>query len=232
MMKRKQILVLPLLLIAVLLTGCVVVEDEYVPSLVDTTSEGWTRIDIRALDDLMYRQPEGVLSVEAMEGLVFLRNGERLAREVALAFMERYGSHPFYGQAEAERMHGRAVSRLLERYALFDPVAGQPIGVFDDPFWQAEYDFFTDQGALGYVDALLASLEIQEAALVDLRYWYDRGESDVVVMETYRALLMATRNHLRVLNRELESVGFAYVPIYVSHADYDRIVNTPIEYQF
>jgi hypothetical protein len=231
-MKRIPILILPLMLMTVFMTGCVVVEEDYPPSLADMTSEGWTRINIDALNELLYRIPEGALSVEAMQGLVFLRNGERLAQAVALDFMDHYGSHPFYGQAEAERTHGRAVARLLDRYALYDPVAGLPMSVFDDPFWQAEYDFYTSQGALGYVDALLVSIEIQEAALVDIRHWYEQGEPDAVVMETWRALLMATRNHLRVLNRELESVGFDYMPIYVSRAEYEGIVYTPFEYQY
>jgi len=229
-MKKIQILILPWLLTTLLMAGCVVVEEDQQPPLADTTAEGWTLIDIAALDELMYRIPEGALSVEAMQGLVFLRNGERLARAVALDMMDHYGSHPFYGLAEAERTHGRAVSRLLDRYALYDPVAGLPMGVFDAPFWQAEYDFYTSQGALGYVDALLVSLEIQEAALVDIRYWYEQGESDAVVMETWRALLMATRNHLRLLNRELESIGFEYTPIYVSRSEYEGIVTTSLEY--
>jgi hypothetical protein len=231
-MKRTPIMIFPWMLMTLFMTGCVVVEEDHPPSLVDTTSEGWAYIDIAALDELMYRTPEGALSVEAMQGLVFLRNGERLAQAVALDMMDHYGSHPFYGLAEAERTHGRAASCLLDRYALYDPVANLPMGVFDDPFWQSEYDFYTAQGAQSYVDALLVSLEIQEAALADIRYWYERGEADAVVMETWRALLMATRNHLRALNRELESIGFEYTPIYVTRAEYEGIVYTPFEYHY
>jgi hypothetical protein len=233
-MKKNTLLIVPLLLSMALLSGCMVVTNEgYTPPpLAQTTIDGWTELNAEAVDELDYSHPHGILSVEAMEGLIFLRNGERLAKDIAHDFMDAYGSHPFFGQSEAERSHGRAVSQLLARYALHDLVDDQRPGEYSDPFWQSEYDFYREQGALGYIDALLVSLEIQEAAVVDLRYWSELSESDVVVVEVLRALLMATRNHLRILNNELESVGFEYTPVYFSEAEYDQIVYGPLEYWF
>jgi len=233
-MKKNTVLILPLLLSMALLSGCMVVtNEEYAsPPLAQTTIDGWTELNAEAVDELDYSNPHGILSLEAMEGLVFLRNGERLAEDVAQELMGAYGSHPFYGQSVAERSHGRAISELLERYAIHDSVGIQLHGEYSDPFWQSEYDFYVAQGDLSYVDALLVSLEIQEAALVDLRYWAELSESDVVVVEVFQALLLATRNHLRLLNNELESVGFEYTPVYLSQAEYDQIVYGPLEHWF
>jgi len=233
-MKKNTLLIIPLLLSMALLSGCMVVTSEgpLPPPLAETTIDGWTELNAEAVDELDYSHTHGILSVEAMEGLVFLRNSERLAEDLARDFMNLYGSHPFFGQSEAERSHGEAVSRLLDRYAIHDSIEDQLAGDYSDPFWQSEYDFYRVQGELGYIDALLASLEIQEAALVDLRYWSELSESDVVVVEVFRALLLATRNHLRLLNNELESVGFEYMPVYLSQPEYDRIVYGPLEYWF
>lgn len=230
-MLPKPTLFISFVMMSLVLTGCVVeTNEEYLPPLSETTEQGWTRIDTQALDEYMYQTPGGSLSLAAMDGLVFLRHGERLSRDLALAFMDIYGSHPFFGQAGAEQSHGDAVSMLMGRYALHDAVAEQTEGVYEDPYWQDEYDFFIALGELSYIDALLVSLEIQEASLADIRYWYEHGEEDFVVMETYAALLKATRNHLRVLAQELASVGFEYDPVYLTPLQYENIIHTPLEY--
>jgi hypothetical protein len=210
----------------------VATEDPLPQPLAQTTIDGWTELNTEVVAELDYTHPHGMLSVEAMEGLIFLRNGERLARDVARALMDYYGSHPFFGQSEAERSHGEAIGQLMTRYALYDSVSTQLPGEFSDPYWQSEYDFYLSQAELGYIDALLVSVEIQEAALVDLRYWNSLSETDYVVVEVIRALLLATRNHLRLLNNELESVGYEYTPMYLSGAAYADIVYSPLEYWF
>jgi len=41
--------------------------------------------------------------------------------------------------------------------------------------------------------------------------------------------LEGSRNHLRVFNRQLESIGITYAPVYISQEEYDQIISTPME---
>ena len=81
--------------------------------------------------------PTGELTDYEIEALLFMREEEKLARDVYLAMYEVWGTPIFSNIAGSEQAHMDAVAYLLEAYGLEDPVAGNPNGIFENDELQA-----------------------------------------------------------------------------------------------
>ena len=64
------------------------------------------------------------------DGLLYMREEEKLARDVYLALYERWGARTFLNIAKAEQQHMDAVGALLAVRNIEDPVAGSAAGEF------------------------------------------------------------------------------------------------------
>ena len=73
----------------------------------------------------------GALSADETADLLYMREEEKLARDLYLAFYDRYGLPAFSNIAAAEQRHMDAVRYVLEGYGLVDP-AGEfrPQGIY------------------------------------------------------------------------------------------------------
>ena len=77
--------------------------------------------------------------------MLFMREEEKLARDVYLTLYDAWGLTPFASIAVSEQSHMNAMLLLL-KYRLPDPAAGKPIGEFTDPDLQALYDTLIARG--------------------------------------------------------------------------------------
>jgi len=77
-------------------------------------------------------------SIETQD-LSFMREEEKLARDVYLALHEQWGLVPFASISAGEQKHMDAVLALLRKYGLPDPAATLFIGEFADAELQAWY---------------------------------------------------------------------------------------------
>ena len=141
------------------------------------------------------------LSATEKESLLYMREEEKLARDVYNAFYDRYGLRVFSNIAASEQAHMNAVLTLLNRYGLADPAATTP-GVFNNADLQALYDDLIAQGNQSLTEALRAGVLIEETDIADLQ--------DGLALTThadlravYANLLRASQNHLRAFSRQL-----------------------------
>ena len=97
----------------------------------------------------------GVQALNSVEraDLVFMRQEEKLARDIYLQSGERYAIPPFDNIAASEQRHMDSMLQLLQRYGVADPIAGFPIGQFADSSLQALHD---NLRALGSGDSATA----------------------------------------------------------------------------
>ncbi|MEA1940422.1 MAG: DUF2202 domain-containing protein, partial [Candidatus Caldatribacteriota bacterium] len=56
------------------------------------------------------------------EGLLLMREEEKLARDVYLNLYEKWNLKTFYNIAQSEKTHMEAIKTLLDRYDIKDPV--------------------------------------------------------------------------------------------------------------
>ena len=141
------------------------------------------------------------LSATEKESLLYMREEEKLARDVYTAFYARYGLRVFSNIATSEQAHMDAVLTLLNRYGLADPAAAAP-GVFNNDDLQALYDDLIDQGNASLTAALQAAVLIEETDIADLQDGLALT-SHADLRAVYNNLLRASQNHLRAFSRQL-----------------------------
>jgi hypothetical protein len=167
----------------------------------------------------------GELSAAEIEGVLYMREEEKLARDVYLALYERWGTRIFQNIAQSETAHMEAVLTLIERYGLEDPAAGKEVGVFTNETLQELYDELVAQGEQSLAAALRVGAAIEEIDILDLEaYISQTNRTDI--RRVYESLTRGSRNHLRAFVRNLEwQTGEAYEPQYLDQAAYEAIVN-------
>ncbi len=166
------------------------------------------------------------LSVVEQADLIFMRQEEKLARDVYLQNGETYGIATFDNIATSEQRHMDAILQLLQRYRLTDPVVGLPIGEFVDPELQALHDNLMGLGAADALSALKVGGLIEEVDMRDIVAAIERSQR-ADIDSVYANLLCGSRNHLRAFAGQIElTTGLPYAAQVLPQAEVDAILAT------
>lgn len=160
-----------------------------------------------------------------IEGLLFMREEEKLAHDVYLALYDIWGQSIFQNIAESEQTHTDSVKHLLDKFGIDDPAANTAAGVFANADLQNLYNELTALGAQSLEDALRVGAAIEEIDILDLEENLATvTESEIV--QVYENLLSGSENHLRAFVSTLaQKTGETYTPQYLSQAVYDAILS-------
>lgn len=173
--------------------------------------------------------PQSSLSAVEKTDLLFMREEEKLARDVYLTLYETWRLAVFSNIASSEQSHMDALLKLLRMYQLPDPAAGNAIGEFTNPTLQSLYDTLMGKGRLSALDALQVGGIIEETDMRDLVGAIDRSDN-ADIDATYENLLCGSRNHLRAFARNLESMtGQPYAAQVIPQDEVDAILDSPLE---
>jgi hypothetical protein len=172
--------------------------------------------------------PTGPATPELAADLQFLREEEKLARDVYLTLYDAWQLAPHQNIAESEQTHTDRVLDLLVALDLPDPVVDDTVGVFVNPQLAGLYVELVATGRRTEVASLEVGATIEDLDLRDLNLMAART-TDAGVLATYEALACGSRNHLRSFSSQLGSRGVTYAPHYLSQTDYDAIVSSDRE---
>ncbi len=166
----------------------------------------------------------GSLSADETESLIFMREEEKLARDVYQALYSQWGIQTFQNIATSEQVHMDAVKVLLDRYGLTDPAATQA-GVFANPDLQALYDQLIARGSRSLVEALKVGAAVEEIDILDLEKRLTQIDN-MDIQQVFNNLLNGSKNHLRAFSSALQvQTGETYYPQYLSNEVYQAIMN-------
>lgn len=169
------------------------------------------------------------LSAEEAADLTFMREEEKLARDTYLTLYELWELEIFSNIASSEQMHMNAILKLLKKYDLPDPAAGNEIGEFTNDTLQALYNTLIGMGELSGLDALKVGGIIEETDMRDIKAAIERSVHDDVDA-VYESLLCGSRNHLRGFAQNIEQLtGEAYVAQVLTQTEVDEILATAFE---
>lgn len=173
--------------------------------------------------------PQSVsVSSSVAEDLTFIRQEEKMARDVYIALHDAWGLNVFSNITSSEQRHMDVMLALLDRYGVADPVAGAGNGAFVDPLVQELYGQLLARGKASLVDALTVGAIIEDFDIVDIQARLASSPpADVVT--AYENLMKGSRNHLRSYVSQLKARGASYAPTYLSAEQYQSIVSTPME---
>jgi len=173
-------------------------------------------------------QDMGPLSDPEIEEVLYMRQEEKLARDVYLTFSDTWLADVFETIAASEQRHMDAVGRIIEAQELEDSVDEDTVGAFTDPFFTGLYTDLTEAGNVSYVDALKTGAYIEELDLADLALALDIVENTHLI-QVLENLQRGSRNHLRAFVRYLAAEGETYAPQVLPQEDFDEIISSDVE---
>lgn len=164
------------------------------------------------------------LSTEEAQGLAFMREEEKLARDVYAVLYQNWGMRIFSNISASEETHTQAVKALILRYELTDPVVDDAAGVFADSALSALYAQLVEAGGQSLVEALKVGAAIEEIDILDLKHQLDEVVDNEDIAFVYGNLMRGSENHLRAFVRTLERQGETYTPQHLDAEDYEAIL--------
>jgi hypothetical protein len=152
------------------------------------------------------------LSEDEEHYLLFMREEEKLARDVYLYFFDMYGEKIFQNISAAEQTHTTKVLQLLNNYNLSDPAEDTERGEFVDGDLQALYLMLISKGEQSLNDALFVGYIIEVTDIDDLNAAIE-GTNKTDILHVYSQLLAGSNNHLAAFEKSLKSNDVDYQSI-------------------
>ena len=143
--------------------------------------------------------------------LTYMREEEKLARDVYLGLYDQWRLTIFDNISKSEQTHMDAIKTLLDRYRIPDPAAGKGIGEFTNDHLRDLYKELIAKGSTSEVEALQAGVLIEETDIEDLNAGIASAtRRDITTV--YSNLLQGSLNHLKAFVSNLAKYGVTYEP--------------------
>ena len=159
--------------------------------------------------------PPGNQNVGDLDGLetnqlVYMREEEKLARDVYITLQGLWNHKAFAKISDSEQRHMDAMLKMLDLYGVDDPVGNNPIGTFTEPILQDLYDDLIARGSESLLEAFYTGAWIEETDIRDLQAAIDYTD-EAPLDNSYGNLLAGSRNHLRTFVAHIEAMGEDYL---------------------
>jgi len=142
------------------------------------------------------------LTADEKYWLTYMREEEKLARDVYLSLGSTWNIPIFSNIAQSEQVHMDSMKTLIDRYGLPDPAAGKSQGEFTDPALQKLHDDLIAQGSVSSVEALKVGVLIEETDIRDLNKAIATTQKKDI-RTAYNNLLQGSMNHLNAFEANL-----------------------------
>lgn len=157
------------------------------------------------------------LNAETVASLTFMREEEKLARDVYQVLADQWQIRVFENIVGSEQTHMDQLKCLLDSYQLADS-ASSVAGQFNNTELQNLYQDLTTRGKTSLIEALRVGALIEEVDIRDL----NQGLTVIQIPEirlVYQSLLEGSKNHLRAFTSNLSQQGETYQSQVLSDAE-------------
>lgn len=166
------------------------------------------------------------LTQSEIDDLNFLREEEKLARDVYLFSYNKYQSEIFNSISQSEQKHMDSVLKLMTKYGIPDSAATE-IGVFNNSNLQSLYTALTTQSDISVIEALKVGATIEDLDINDIDdFIINTTKSDL--LKVYDNLTCGSKNHIRSYTSQLTINGLTYIPQFISIEYYNIILSSSI----
>ena len=147
-----------------------------------------------------------VLDYNEQTHLAFMREEEKLARDVYIKLGDMYPEHPIFGKIDdSEQQHTDAVKAMLQKYGLQDPSTNDNVGVYtgEDYGWyfNEKFEELVARASISELEALYVGAFIEELDMIDIQ------QCPKIIVETNNGI-----NDVSACGR-----------VYTDNADIDRL---------
>lgn len=175
------------------------------------------------------QQPRAVtstLSRAETDVMIFMREEEKLARDVYDTLYEQWGLTVFNNISDAEQKHADKILGLLNRYGIADPVIDDTTGIFQQQALTDLYYQLLAHGQSSKQDALYVGAFVEETDILDLRKAI-AGTSRPDIIRVYESLMNASYQHLRTFVAQIKRMNGTgiYAAQAMSQQEVDEILD-------
>jgi hypothetical protein len=164
------------------------------------------------------------LSEDEIAAIQFMREEEKLARDVYQTLYETFPLRPFLNISKSEQAHMDAILYLIDTYELEDPAGDNPKGVFVNQDLQELYNDLIEQGSECREEALKVGALIEEVDITDLETALAGTAQNEDVIRVFTNLCHASERHLKAFVRVLKIYDVEYAPVHLDQEVFDRIM--------
>jgi len=168
------------------------------------------------------------LSSDEINGLIIMREEEKLAHDVYITLYDKWGLNVFNNISKSELTHTEAVKYLIERYKLEDPIKDSSVGIFTRPEFTELYKSLVEKGNISLLSALQVGATIEDLDIKDLKDHYLKTDNQDI-KAVYANLERGSRNHIRAFSRQIEKNGGNYKAQYLTQEEIDAILSSSQE---
>ncbi|MBP7838371.1 MAG: DUF2202 domain-containing protein [Bacteroidales bacterium] len=169
-----------------------------------------------------FSQNSTQLTAYEKEGILLMREEEKLAHDVYSFFVEKYNIPIFRNIKQSEVMHQKSMIWLMEKYDIKDP-SFEEQGKFNNKELQKLYDRLTVQGNT-LIEALKIGAYIEELDIFDLKKLMKKTDNKDI-LRVYSRLLWGSENHFRAFTRNLSNRGVEYEPEFLTKEEMETMLN-------
>ncbi|NOQ13606.1 MAG: DUF2202 domain-containing protein [Methyloprofundus sp.] len=164
-----------------------------------------------------------VLPEEVKNDLFYMREEEKLARDVYQALYLKWFSTVHGNISDSEQKHMDRIKIFLDVYGLEDSVSEEE-GVFNNATLQLLYDELVAQGMESELEAYKVGAYVEEVDIKDLEE--SIKNTDIPELKKmYMQLKGASYKHLRKFHEKIVALEGEYTPQVLSQDDFDAILN-------
>ena len=174
-------------------------------------------------DENITNQTDCSLTPEQIDGIQYMREEEKLARDVYHFLSEKWNVQVFSNIEKSEQNHMDQLLSLVVSCEIDDYVL-PGYGEFTNPHIQDLYDLLTAKGSLSLKDALEVGATIEDVDIYDLEEFALETDNETL-LDIYESLTCGSRNHMRSFVNQLNIIGAEYTPQYISQAEYESILD-------
>lgn len=167
--------------------------------------------------------PKEALSQAEIDGLMLMREEEKLARDVYAALYQKWNLRVFNNIAASEQQHTGRVKDLLDKYGLSDPMTSMSPGQFANQELQNLYNTLVRKGSVSITEALRIGATIEDLDIKDLNELLKKTDNQDIQF-VYQNLKRGSMNHMRAFYRQLGRYGVDYKAVYISQSELDQIL--------
>ena len=163
------------------------------------------------------------LSQEEYDGLLLMREEEKLARDVYLELSDIWGVRVFSNIAGSEQTHMDAVLTVMETYHMDDPIQDDSRGIFTNPELADLYEQLIEKGSISLTDAFTVGAIIEDLDIKDLRELLSETENADII-RVYENLEKGSENHMRAFIRQIENNRSSYEAQFITAEELAEIL--------
>ena len=170
------------------------------------------------------QMPKQEVSEQEKSALIYMREEEKLARDVYLTLFEKWNFVIFKNIANSEDRHTNAVKQLLDKYEIDDPIKNDDVGVFTNVEFKKLYDDLVTKGEGSLLDAFLVGATIEDLDIFDLNERIAATDNEDIKC-VFNNLRQGSENHIRAFMHQIERNRGSYEAQYISQQELDKILS-------